>query len=108
MFLGTELTDIINSIVNGTTYSSSAKTEMTLGVDILPNFPMDATDRNRTSPFAFTGNKFEFRMLGSTFSIAGPNVVLNTIVAEARITSYNVCYTKLLRYQQRLFHTYHL
>ena len=56
---------------------------MELGVDVLPRFPKDTTDRNRTSPFAFTGNKFEFRMLGSTFSVSGPNVILNTIVAEA-------------------------
>jgi glutamine synthetase len=56
---------------------------MELGVDFLPRFPKDTTDRNRTSPFAFTGNKFEFRMLGSSFSVAGPNIVLNTIVAEA-------------------------
>jgi len=82
MFLGSELTEILKSIKDGTTYSSHVKTEMRLGVDVLPNFPMDSTDRNRTSPFAFTGNKFEFRMLGSTFSIAEPNVVLNTIVAE--------------------------
>ncbi len=82
MFLGSELTDILKSIVEGTTYSSDARTVMTLGVDVLPNFPMDTTDRNRTSPFAFTGNKFEFRMLGSTFSIAGPNIILNTIVAD--------------------------
>lgn len=82
IFLGTELSDILKSIIDGTAYSSTVKTEMKLGVDVLPDFPMDSTDRNRTSPFAFTGNKFEFRMLGSTFSIAGPNVVLNTIVAE--------------------------
>ena len=56
---------------------------MKVGVHILPRFPKDTTDRNRTSPFAFTGNKFEFRMLGSDLSIAGPNIILNTIVAEA-------------------------
>lgn len=56
--------------------------DMTIGVNVLPRFPKDLTDRNRTSPFAFTGNKFEFRMPGSAFSIAGPNFVLNTIVAE--------------------------
>ena len=56
---------------------------MKIGVHVLPKFPKDTTDRNRTSPFAFTGNKFEFRMLGSSASIAGPNIVLNTAVAEA-------------------------
>ena len=56
---------------------------MEIGATVLPHFPKDTTDRNRTSPFAFTGNKFEFRMVGSTFSIAGPNIVLNTVVAEA-------------------------
>lgn len=82
MFIGSELADILKSIVEGTTYSGESNKVMKLGVDVLPNFPMDSTDRNRTSPFAFTGNKFEFRMLGSTFSTSGPNVVLNTIVAE--------------------------
>ncbi len=82
MFLGSELTDILESIESGTKYSSNPAAQMTLGVDVLPTFPKDATDRNRTSPFAFTGNKFEFRMLGSTFSISGPNIVLNTIVAD--------------------------
>lgn len=82
MFLGDELTDILHSIVEGTTYSKKEKVEMKVGVDTLPRFFKDSTDRNRTSPFAFTGNKFEFRMLGSTFSVAGPNIVLNTIVAE--------------------------
>lgn len=82
MFIGSELADILKAIEDGVTYSSNPAAEMTLGVDILPNFPKDSTDRNRTSPFAFTGNKFEFRMLGSTFSISGPNIVLNTIVAD--------------------------
>lgn len=82
MFLGTELTAILDAIENDKLYSSDSKKVMELGVDVLPNFPMDSTDRNRTSPFAFTGNKFEFRMLGSAFSISGPNVVLNTVVAE--------------------------
>ncbi len=82
MFLGDELTEILESIETGSAYSHKDQEEMKLGVHILPRFPKDTTDRNRTSPFAFTGNKFEFRMLGSTFSIAGPNIVLNTIVAE--------------------------
>ncbi len=82
IFLGDELTDIINSIVNGTHYNGKDMAEMEIGVDVLPNFPKDTTDRNRTSPFAFTGNKFEFRMPGSRLSVAGPNTVLNTIVAE--------------------------
>ena len=82
MFIGSELADILKAIEDGVTYSSNPAADMTLGVDVLPSFPKDSTDRNRTSPFAFTGNKFEFRMLGSTFSISGPNVVLNTIVAD--------------------------
>ena len=82
MFLGDELTEIITAIENGTNYIEKGKSEMEIGVRVLPKFFKDTTDRNRTSPFAFTGNKFEFRMLGSAFSIAGPNIVLNTIVAE--------------------------
>ena len=83
IFLGEELEGIVESIVHGEKAENGKKGKMRLGVDVLPEFPKDSTDRNRTSPFAFTGNKFEFRMLGSTFSIAGPNIVLNTIVAEA-------------------------
>ena len=83
MFLGEELAAIVDSIVDGTAYDKKEKTQMQIGVNVLPTFPKDTTDRNRTSPFAFTGNKFEFRMLGSAFSISGPNIVLNTIVAEA-------------------------
>ncbi len=83
IFLGDELTEIIQSIVNGTPYNGKDMADMEIGVDVLPNFPKDTTDRNRTSPFAFTGNKFEFRMPGSKLSIAGPNTILNTIVAEA-------------------------
>ena len=83
MFLGDELTAILESIESGTPYDAREKSEMVIGVNVLPHFPKDTTDRNRTSPFAFTGNKFEFRMLGSTFSISGPNVILNTIVADA-------------------------
>jgi glutamine synthetase len=82
MFLGEELTEIIEAIESGKAYKNKEKLDMQIGVSVLPHFPKDTTDRNRTSPFAFTGNKFEFRMLGSSFSIAGPNIVLNTIVAE--------------------------
>ena len=82
IFLGDELTDILDSIVSGKKYEGE-HVDMKIGVDVLPNFPKDTTDRNRTSPFAFTGNKFEFRMPGSRLSCAGPNTVLNTIVAEA-------------------------
>ncbi len=82
MFLGDELTQILQSLENNEEYKGVNKSKMKLGAVVLPNFPKDTTDRNRTSPFAFTGNKFEFRMLGSTFSISGPNIVLNTIVAE--------------------------
>ena len=83
MFLGDELTAILDSIENDTAYDGKEKTLMKIGVHFLPKFPKDTTDRNRTSPFAFTGNKFEFRMLGSSASIAGANVVLNTAVAES-------------------------
>lgn len=82
IFLGEELTSILEAIENGSVYDPKAKVEMKIGADVLPCFPKDTTDRNRTSPFAFTGNKFEFRMLGSALSIAGPNFVLNTIIAE--------------------------
>ena len=82
MFLGDELTEILESIAAGKDASGSAKESMELGVHVLPSFSKDTTDRNRTSPFAFTGNKFEFRTLGSSFSVAGPNIVLNTIVAK--------------------------
>ena len=82
MFLGEELTAILESIENDSNYDKKDVTYMEIGVDVLPRFKKDTTDRNRTSPFAFTGNKFEFRMLGSMLSISGPNVVLNTIVAE--------------------------
>jgi glutamine synthetase len=83
VFLGDELTDILDSIKKGEAYQGRSKTELNIGPNVLPNFPKDTTDRNRTSPFAFTGSKFEFRMVGSSFSIAGPNMVLNTIVAES-------------------------
>ncbi|MCI5970672.1 MAG: glutamine synthetase III [Oscillospiraceae bacterium] len=83
IFLGDELTEILESIESGTDYEQKNKVKLEIGVDVLPNFSKDTTDRNRTSPFAFTGNKFEFRSLGSSFSIADPNIVLNTIVADA-------------------------
>lgn len=82
IFLGDELTAILESIMTGNPYDKKAKEVMKLGVDSLPAFPKDNTDRNRTSPFAFTGNKFEFRSLGSSMSISGPNVIINTIVAD--------------------------
>lgn len=82
MFIGDELADILDSIEKGVPYVPHEKITMDTGAHVLPNFTRDTTDRNRTSPFAFTGNKFEFRMLGSTFSIAGPNIILNTIVAD--------------------------
>lgn len=83
MFLGDELTEILEALETGAPYQGKQKNQMEIGATVLPHFPKDTTDRNRTSPFAFTGNKFEFRMLGSAFSIAGPNIVLNTVVAEA-------------------------
>ncbi|MBP5242454.1 MAG: glutamine synthetase type III, partial [Clostridia bacterium] len=82
MFLGEELQSIVDSIIHGEKATNGKKSKMRLGVDVLPEFPKDSTDRNRTSPFAFTGNKFEFRTPGSSFSVAGPNIVINTIVAE--------------------------
>ena len=83
MFLGTELENILNAIEKEEPYGSKEKELIKVGVHVLPKFPKDNTDRNRTSPFAFTGNKFEFRMLGSSASISGANVVLNTAVAES-------------------------
>ena len=83
MFLGDELTAIIKSLITGSEYHGAEKTMMTIGVHVLPKFPRDTTDRNRTSPFAFTGNKFEFRSLGASASISECNTVLNTIVAES-------------------------
>lgn len=83
IFLGDELEGIVESIVHGEKAANGKKGKMRLGVDVLPEIPRDSTDRNRTSPFAFTGNKFEFRMPGSSFSVAEPNIVINTIVADA-------------------------
>ena len=82
MFLGTELTDVLKAIEKDEPYGSKEKEILKIGVHTLPKFPKDSTDRNRTSPFAFTGNKFEFRMLGSSSSVSCTNVVLNTAVAE--------------------------
>ena len=83
IFLGDELQGILDAIENDTPYEAARKKTMKLGVDVLPRFARDATDRNRTSPFAFTGNKFEFRMLGSSNSIACANIMLNAAVAES-------------------------
>lgn len=82
IFLGDELTEVLEAIENGTGYNGKEKEYMRIGADVLPKFKKDSTDRNRTSPFAFTGNKFEFRMPGSSSSIAGCNIVLNTVVAD--------------------------
>lgn len=83
MFLGDDLEKVVNSIIKGSKLETHDSLQVQSGVDTIPNIKKDTTDRNRTSPFAFTGNKFEFRMLGSSFSVAGPNFVLNTIVAES-------------------------
>lgn len=82
IFLGDELSAVVDSIINGTDYEESGKRTLHIGVDVLPQIRQDNTDRNRTSPMAFTGNKFEFRMLGSAQSISGPNITLNTMMAE--------------------------
>ena len=83
IFLGDELTDVLKSIENDTFFSNKHAVQMDIGAKVLPHFIKDTTDRNRTSPFAFTGNKFEFRMLGSSSSVANPNIILNTAVAES-------------------------
>ena len=83
VFLGDELTEVLKSIENDEYFAGSRAVQMDIGAKVLPHFVKDNTDRNRTSPFAFTGNKFEFRMLGSEASVANPNIVLNTAVAEA-------------------------
>ncbi|MBE6923821.1 MAG: glutamine synthetase type III [Ruminococcaceae bacterium] len=82
IYLGDELHAVVESIINGSNYTAPEKSVMRIGVDVMPPIPKDTTDRNRTSPLAFTGNKFEFRMLGSSQSIADPNIALNTIMAE--------------------------
>ena len=82
IYLGDELNAVVQSIIDGTNYTDPEKSMLRIGVDVLPAIPRDTTDRNRTSPLAFTGNKFEFRMLGSSQSVSGPNIALNTIMAE--------------------------
>ena len=82
IFLGDELTGVVESIIQGTEFQGSGKHNLQVGVDVLPAIPQDNTDRNRTSPMAFTGNKFEFRMPGSSQSVSGPNIALNTMMAE--------------------------
>ncbi|MBR2047861.1 MAG: glutamine synthetase III [Oscillospiraceae bacterium] len=82
VFLGDDLNAVVKSIIDGSDYAGPTRSYMRVGVDVLPNIPKDTTDRNRTSPVAFTGNKFEFRMLGASQSVADPNIVLNTIMAE--------------------------
>ena len=83
MFIGDELQAVVDSIISGTDFKGAARGKMNLGIPSVPTFTKDTSDRNRTSPFAFTGNKFEFRMLGSSQNISMPNVVLNTAVAES-------------------------
>ena len=106
IFLGDELTAIVDAIDTGASYNAVEKTMMKIGVDVLPPFPKDTTDRNRTSPFAFTGNKFEFRMVGSAMSIAEANTVLNTAVAETlrvfadsleKASDFNVALQELIK-----------
>jgi len=82
IFLGDDLDAIVQSIIHGTEFKEEGKRTLQIGIDAMPPIPQDNTDRNRTSPMAFTGNKFEFRMLGSSQSISGPNIALNTIMAE--------------------------
>ena len=82
IFIGDDLLEILTAIETGADYCGKSRDDMEIGVTALPQFPKDTTDRNRTSPMAFTGNKFEFRMLGSQFSLANPNIILNTAVAE--------------------------
>ncbi|MCR5155197.1 MAG: glutamine synthetase III [Butyrivibrio sp.] len=82
IFLGDELEAVVDSIIKGKPYKDGGKKKIEIGIDVLPSIPQDNTDRNRTSPMAFTGNKFEFRMLGSAQSISGPNIALNTIMAQ--------------------------
>ena len=88
IFVGDELAEVLHSIEDGTAAHSSGKKQMGMGAHVLPHITRDTTDRNRTSPFAFTGNKFEFRMPGSSLSVANPNIVLNTAVAEALTQIY--------------------
>ena len=110
IFLGDELDAIIKSIIDRTEYVEMGKRNLQIGVDSIPSIPQDSTDRNRTSPIAFTGNKFEFRMLGSSQSIAGPNIAINTIMAEEltqfaeileQAEDFNAALDKLLRHTFR-------
>ena len=89
MYLGDDLGALVDSVINGTDYRSNGKVNMLTGVDVLPDFKKDTSDRNRTSPFAFTGNKFEFRALGSSLKIACPNYMLNTMVADELAQFYD-------------------
>ena len=100
MYLGDQLADVIGQLEHGEAKSSKHTSSMRIGVDALPPLPRDATDRNRTSPFAFTGNKFEFRAPGSSQSCSEPNVVLNTIVAEA----FDMIADKLAKVPAKRFH----
>ncbi len=106
IFLGEEMTDILSAIENGTSYTAGKKVKLELGVHTIPKFTKDTTDRNRTSPLAFTGNKFEFRMVGSSASLASPNIVMNTAVAEIlsefadeleKATDFNTALTELIK-----------
>lgn len=90
IFLGDELTAVLKSIEEDSFFGTQEKVSMDIGAAVLPHFAKDTTDRNRTSPFAFTGNKFEFRSLGSSASVAGPNIVLNTAVAESLSQFYEI------------------
>ena len=110
MFLGDDLTEMLTAIEGRQAVSAHEKTRLDIGVNVTPRFSRDTTDRNRTSPFAFTGNKFEFRSLGSSFSIAGPNIILNTIVGDAlrqfadRLESaedFNVELNRIVRHTMR-------
>ena len=89
IFVGDELDQVLQSIENDTVFAGGGKTQMGMGAHVLPHITRDTTDRNRTSPFAFTGNKFEFRMPGSSLSVANPNIVLNTAVAETLTQIYD-------------------
>ena len=89
IFVGDELAQVLHSIEEGTSVPGSGKKQMGMGAHVLPHITRDATDRNRTSPFAFTGNKFEFRMPGSSLSVANPNIVLNTAVADKLTAIYD-------------------
>ena len=90
MYLGDDLGALVQAIIEGKEYKSAGKSDMLTGVDVLPDFKKDTSDRNRTSPFAFTGNKFEFRALGSSLNIGCPNYMLNTMVAEELSQFYDV------------------